>query len=120
VLKAITDMPTLGGVIAQLEAKKIKFSRGASALDTGAIDASAAKQILALKPGEAFTLTTGGQTFVSVITDRKAVAVDRAAWPELAANAIRTERMTTSMTDALKRLRETARIKYEPAFAPAK
>ncbi|RYX81306.1 hypothetical protein EON83_24645 [bacterium] len=120
VLKQITDMPTIDGVIAQLNAKGIKFSRGASALDTATIGAAAAKQIVELKPGEAFALSTGGQTYVSVITDRQPVVADPATWPDLASNALRSEKMTTAMTDAVKRLRAAATITYDPSFKPAK
>ncbi len=119
-LKAITDMPTLEGVIDQLNTRGIKYQRGVAALDTGSIDPGAVRQILALKPGEAFALTAGGQSFVSVITDRKPVSLDGAATTELARNAMRSERLNKVMTDSLKKLRGSAKIEYDPAFKPAK
>ncbi|MFT4025261.1 MAG: hypothetical protein QM676_00435 [Novosphingobium sp.] len=120
VLKEITDMPTLEGVVAQLEAKNIAFKRGSAVLDTASIGTAPARQILSLKPGEAFSLSVNGETYVSVVKDRKGAALDRAEWPGYAANALRTTRMTTAMTDAVKRLRDKANIKYEPSFQPAK
>lgn len=117
-LKAITAAPTLEGVIAQLDAKGIKYVRGAAALDTGGIDAAAVRQILALKPGEAFALSTAGQTFVSVVTGKAPVSVDKAAWPTIAANALRNQRLTKLMADSLEQLRTSAKIKYDPAYKP--
>lgn len=120
VLKAVTAAPTLEGVIAQLDANRIKYVRGGASLDTGGIDPTAVRQVLALKPGEAFALSTAGQTFVSVVTGKTPVSLDRAAWSGIATNAIRNQRMATSMTDALKKLRSSAKISYDPAYKPAK
>lgn len=120
VLKAITAAPTLEGVVAQLDAKKIKYARGAASLDTGGIDASAVRQILALKPGEAFALSTAGQTFVSVVTGKAPVSIDKAAWPTIATNALRNQRLSKLMADSLKQLRTSAKIEYDPAYKPEK
>jgi len=118
VLKTITAAPTLEGVIAQLDARGIKYARGAAALDTGSIDANAVRQILALKPGEAFALSTAGQTFVSVVTGKAPVSVDKAAWPTIATNALRNQRLSKLMADSLKQMRTTAKIEYDPAYKP--
>lgn len=120
VLKVITAAPTIEGVIAQLDAKGIKYVRGAASLDTGSIDASAVRQILALKPGEAFALSAAGQTFVSVVTGKAPVSIDKAAWPTIAANALRNQRLSKLMADSLKQLRTSAKIEYDPAYKPEK
>jgi peptidyl-prolyl cis-trans isomerase C len=120
VLKVITAAPTLDGVIAQLDAKGIKYARGAASLDTGGIDAAAVRQILALKPAEAFALSTAGQTFVSVVTGKEPVSVDKAAWPTIATNALRNQRLSKLMADSLKQMRTSAKIEYDPAYKPAK
>lgn len=120
VLKVITAAPTIEGVIAQLDAKGIKYDRGAASLDTGSIDASAVRQILALKPGEAFALSAAGQTFVSVVTGNAPVSIDKAAWPTIAANALRNQRLSKLMADSLKQLRTSAKIEYDPAYKPEK
>ena len=120
VLKAITAAPTLEGVIAQLDAKGIKYVRGAASLDSGSIDAAAVRQILALKPGEAFALSTAGQTFVSVVTGQAPVSIDKAAWVTIATNALRNQRLSKRMADSLKQLRTSAKIEYDPAYKPEK
>lgn len=119
-LKKLTAAPTLDGVIADLNARGVKFARGAAAIDTGTLDPAAVRQILALKPGEAFALSTAGQTFVSVVTGKSAINVDRSAWPNIAAEALRTQRLTKLMGDSLKQLRGSAKIVYDPAYKPAK
>ena len=120
VLKTVTAAQTLEGVIAQLDARGIKYARGAASLDTGGIDPAAVRQILALKPGEAFALSTAGKTFVSVVTGKAPMKVDQTAWTGIATNAIRNQRMAKSMTDSLKQLRNSAKITYDPAYKPAK
>lgn len=120
VLKTITAAPTLEGVIAQLDARGIKYVRGAASLDTGGIDAAAVRQILALKPGEAFALSTAGQTFVSVVTGNAPVPVAKTDWPAIATNALRNQRLSKLMADSLKQLRTSAKIEYDPAYKPEK
>lgn len=119
-LKKLTAAPTLDGVIAELDAKGVKYVRGAAAIDTGTLDPGAVRQILALKPGEAFALSTAGQTFVSVVTGKSALAIDRSVWPNIASEALRTQRLSKLMADSLKQLRGSARIVYDPAYKPAK
>lgn len=117
-LKSITALPTIEAVAQKLEADGIRFQRGEKTLDTASLDSSIVKQIVALRDGEVFDLSTGGTTFVSIITARRSAVAPEADWKPAAADAVRRQNLNNSLEAEMKRLRNRATIVYDPAFKP--
>jgi EpsD family peptidyl-prolyl cis-trans isomerase len=118
VLKAITTLPSVDAVAAKLTADGIRFERSDKQLDTASIDAGIAKQIIALKDGEIFDLSTGGVTFVNTITQRRALVAPKAEWKPAATDAVKRQKLNKLLDAEMKRIRDRATIVYDPAFKP--
>lgn len=117
-LKALSALPSIDAVVQQLTANGIAFTRGTPVLDTATLSPSVAKQITVLRNGEVFDISTGGQTFVSAITARSSAANLPSAWSASAMDAIKRERLMTSVQGSMAKLRKDAKIQYDPAFKP--
>jgi EpsD family peptidyl-prolyl cis-trans isomerase len=117
-LKAITALPTIEAVAAKLTADGVKFERGEKALDTASIDTSVAKQIVALRDGEVFDISTGGVTFVNIITARRVAVAPVAEWKPAATDALKRQNLNKTLEAEMKRIRDRATIVYDPAFKP--
>jgi EpsD family peptidyl-prolyl cis-trans isomerase len=117
-LKAITTLPTIDAVAAKLTADGVRFERGEKAFDTASIDSSVAKQIVALQNGEIFDISTGGVTFVNIITARRDAVAPNAEWKLAATDAVKRQNLNKALEAEMKRIRDRATIVYDPAFKP--
>lgn len=117
-LKAITSLPNIDAVAAQLTADGIRFERGPKPLDTASLDTSVSKQIVALRDGEVFDISTGGVTFVNVITARRNAQAPVAEWKPAATDAVKRQNLNKRLEAEMKRIRDRATIVYDPAFKP--
>ncbi len=117
-LKALSALPSIDAVAQQLTANGIAFTRGTPVLDTATLNPSVASQITILRNGEVFDISTGGQTFVSAITARSSAANLPSAWSSSAIDAIKRERLMTSVQASMAKLRKNANIQYDAAFKP--
>lgn len=118
-IKALASLGTLDVIQARLKAENVPMARGITALDTGTVESSVARQISALPNGQVFDLSTNGTTFISAITGRAPAATPANAWATPAAAMLRRERMQKAVVDAMAKLRANAKIDYDPAFKPA-
>jgi peptidyl-prolyl cis-trans isomerase C len=117
-LKAITTLPSNEAVAAKLTADGVPFERSDKALDTASIDAGIAKQIVALRDGEMFDISTGGVTFVNIITARRNNVAPAADWKPAATDALKRQNLNKALEAEMKRIRDRATIVYDPAFKP--
>jgi EpsD family peptidyl-prolyl cis-trans isomerase len=117
-LKAITTLPSNEAVSAKLTADGVQFERSDKALDTASIDAGIAKQIVALRDGEMFDISTGGVTFVNIITARRSAVAPAADWKPAATDALKRQNLNKALEAEMKRIRDRATIVYDPAFKP--
>jgi EpsD family peptidyl-prolyl cis-trans isomerase len=117
-LKMITTLPTIEAVEAKLKADGTRFERSPKQLDTASIDTSIARQIVALKDGEVFDISTGGVTFVNIITSRRAAVAPQAEWKPAAADALKRQKLDKALQTEMERIRNRATIVYDPAFKP--
>jgi EpsD family peptidyl-prolyl cis-trans isomerase len=117
-LKPITSLPSLDAVVAKLQADGTRFERSPKQLDTASLDTSIAQQIVALKDGEVFDISTGGVTFVNVITARRAAVAPKAEWKPAATDAVKRQNVSKALESEMKRIRDRATIVYDPAFKP--
>ncbi|MEG3174726.1 hypothetical protein U1872_00675 [Sphingomonas sp. RB3P16] len=116
--QSIAKLPTMDAVVQQLKAAGIAYKRGTPVVDTGALEPSVASQIINLRNGEVFDISTGGVSFISVITARSTAATQPAAWAATATEAIRRERSGKTLEASMAKLRKDAKIEYDPALKP--
>lgn len=116
--QSIAKLPTMEAVVQQLKANGIAFTRGTPVVDTGSLDPSVSSQIIKLRNGEVFDISTGGQSFISVITARSTAATQPASWAATAAEAIKRQRAGKTLEGAMAKLRRDAKIEYDPALKP--
>jgi peptidyl-prolyl cis-trans isomerase C len=117
-LKSIIELQKIDDVVAKLASLNIQYTTGNVTMDTASVDPNIARQVLALKDGEVFDLSTGGKTYISVITARTTAAGEPTTWPTVATNAIRVEKLTKAVGNSLKDIRDKATIEYNPQFKP--
>lgn len=117
-LKMITTLPTIEAVEAKLKADGTRFERSPKQLDTASIDTSIARQIIALKDGEVFDISTGGVTYVNIITSRRPAVAPQAEWKPAAADALKRQKLNKALQTEMDRIRNRATIVYDPAFKP--
>jgi EpsD family peptidyl-prolyl cis-trans isomerase len=106
-------------VIKALTAAGVQFTKATKQIDTAVFPHAAYMQIIGLKPGEPFIVPGPGKAVSSVITARQPGAVipdDRAR--QLALNGMRREQADKFLEDRLKSLKASAKIEYQPGFAP--
>jgi EpsD family peptidyl-prolyl cis-trans isomerase len=119
--KRIQQLAQLGSIDAiarQLAADNVTAQRSSPALDTATIDPAVANQIVALPPGEIFDISTGGTTFINVITGRANVATPPATWTAPATEAVRRTGVGNKISDTIEKLRKEAKIAYDSAYQP--
>jgi len=111
---------TLSEVEAVLKGEGIPFQRGAAQLDTGSLAPAVATRIAALPPGEPFLVPQNGQMIVSVIrkTENAPVATQQAQ--PAAVELLRRQAVEQAMRKQADQARASAKIEYDPAFAPPK
>lgn len=117
-IQALVKLGSIDAIDAKLRAMGIKVDRGHPVMDSATVDPNIARQIVALKTGELFDLTTGGTTFISTITARTPAATPPETWTAPATEAARRDRISKSVVDAVAKLRQRAKIDYDPAYKP--
>ena len=111
---------TLPEVEAVLKGEGIPFQRGAAQLDTGSLAPAIASRIASLPPGEPFLVPQNGQMVVSVIRRAEAVPVQPQQARPAAVELLRRQAVEQAMRKQVEQARTTAKIEYDPAFAPPK
>ncbi|WP_375427169.1 EpsD family peptidyl-prolyl cis-trans isomerase [uncultured Sphingomonas sp.] len=111
---------TLPEVEAVLKAEGIPFQRGAAQLDTGSLAPDVATRIAALPPGEPFLVPQNGQMIVSVIRRIEAAPVAAQQAQPAAVELLRRQAVEQAMRKQADQARASAKIEYDPAFAPPK
>lgn len=115
-LKALEGDHSLAAIMARLTAMGIKYQRGNSALDSGAVAPAALKQVTSLPPGEPFITPAGRAVAVSVITGTEPLPVPEAQVRPLAVQALRNETLTKIGEKRLKEARASGKIEYQPGY----
>ncbi len=115
-LKALEGDHTMDAIMARLTSMGIKYERGSSALDSGAVAPAALKQVTSLPPGEPFITPAGRAVAVSVITGTEPMAVPEAQVRPLAVQALRNETLNNIGEKRLKEARASGKIEYQPGY----
>lgn len=115
-LKALEGDHTMDAIMARLTSMGIKYERGSSALDSGAVAPAALKQVTSLPPGEPFITPAGRAVAVSVITGTEPLPVPEAQIRPLAVQALRNETLNNIGEKRLKEARASGKIEYQPGY----
>lgn len=121
-LKALEADHSMDAIMARLTSMGVKYERGSSALDSGAVAPAALKQVTSLPQGEPFITPTGRAVAVSVITGSEPLTVPEAQVRPLAVQALRNEKLNKIGETRLKEARAKSKIEYQPGYEapPAK
>ncbi|WP_375396514.1 peptidyl-prolyl cis-trans isomerase [uncultured Sphingomonas sp.] len=120
VIRGLEKLGSLNAVEAKLKADGVKFARGVARMDTGTLESGVARQVMALPAGQVFDISTGGVTFLSIVTGQTPAATAPATWTQPASAALQREKFQKTLAAAMADLRKNATIQYDPAFKPAK
>jgi EpsD family peptidyl-prolyl cis-trans isomerase len=106
-------------VIKALTAAGVPFTRGTKQVDTSIFPHQIYTQILGLKPGEPFMVPGADKAVSSVVTARQPgppIPEDKAR--QVALQGIKREAADKFIDDRVKSLKASAKIEYQPGFAP--
>ncbi|TCP33065.1 SurA N-terminal domain-containing protein [Sphingomonas sp. BK235] len=118
VLEPLKDAHTMDAVAAMLTKLNIPFTRTTGRLDTASVPPEVLKRIFALPASEPFVLPANGKLFASVIVGREPVAASADDMRKAAVAALRKQNEDKSLNDQVKQLRTSAKIEYQPGYAP--
>lgn len=116
----IQNAHSIDALIAVLQQHQIAFTRGKSHVDTGTIPPGDYAKISKLPNGEPFAVPFGSKIIASAITAREPRPTPDENVKPAAVQAIRKNQTAKSIQGLLKSLRSTAKIEYQPGFAPKK
>ena len=120
VLAKIKAAQTLDAVAQALTAAGVQFNKGTRKLDTGIIPPNIFTQLNQLKPNEPFVVPGPDKQVASVITAREAAPVTGDQARTLALAGMKREQIQKLVQDRVKSLKASAKIQYQPGFAPPK
>lgn len=120
VLAKLDAAKSLDEVSQILAASNIQFTRSTRKLDTAIFPHAIYVQIAALKPGEPFIAPGPDKAVASVIAAREANPLTPEQARQVALSAMKREQVSNFVQDRVKSLKATAKIQYQPGFAPPK
>jgi peptidyl-prolyl cis-trans isomerase C len=109
---------TLDEVAQALTSAGVQFKRDSKKIDTAVFPHAIYTQIAGLPSGEPFIVPGPGKAIANVISGREAAPLSADQARALALNAMKREQVTKVVQDRVKGLRTTAKIEYQPGFAP--
>ena len=116
----IADTHNLADLIAVLQKHNIGFKRQNNQLDTAIVPADLYGRVSGLPAGEPFVLPIGNNSVASVITAREPHPLTGDDAKPAAVAMMRKDETAKSMQGLLKSLRSSAKIDYQPGYAPKK
>ncbi len=111
---------TLDEVTQTLTANGIQFTRNTKKIDTVVFPHNIYAQIVAVKPGEPFIVPGSDRAVANVISAREPAPLTGDQARQIALSAMRREQQDKFILDRVKNLKATAKIQYQPGFAPPK
>ncbi|MEG8037962.1 SurA N-terminal domain-containing protein [Sphingomonas sp. LR60] len=117
-LAPLADAHSLDAVAATLTRLKIPFTRTSGRLDTASVPPEALKRIFALPATEPFVLPANGKLYANIIVGREPVQMSQDDMRKAAMAALRQQNARNGLSDQVKQLRSTAKIEYQPGYAP--
>lgn len=118
VVKDLQPAHSLEAIAQILTAKGIQFQRGNGQVDSGMLPPEVATRIAALPEGEPFLIPDNGRLVASVIKSAEPVATPDDQAKPAALNVLRQQGLAEAMRKQVAKSRSTAKIEYQPGFAP--
>jgi EpsD family peptidyl-prolyl cis-trans isomerase len=103
-----------------LSTNGIQFTRDTKKLDTAVFPHEIYAQVAKVKPGEPFIAPGANNAVANVITAREPSPTPPDQARTLALNGIRRDQINKFVQDRVNSLRASAKIEYQPGFAPSK
>jgi EpsD family peptidyl-prolyl cis-trans isomerase len=107
-------------IIAVLQSHKIEFKRQKSRIDTAVVPPDLYAKINTLPQGEAFALRVGDRSVASEVVSREPNPLTGDKAKPAAVGVMRKQQTAMSLQGLLKSLRNSAKIEYQPGYAPKK
>jgi len=120
VLRQLEPAHSLEAVAATLSAAGIQFTRGSGEIDSAMLPPPVAAKIAALPAGEPFVAPDKGRIVASVITATTPAPTPEAQARPAALELLRRQALGTAMQKQLDAARASAKVTYQPGFAPPK
>lgn len=118
VLAKLNASMSLDQVAQVLTAAGIQFTKTTRQVDSAVFPENIYSQIQNLKPGEPFIANGPDKAVASVISARQAAPLPDDKARAVALNGIRKDQVDKFINDRVKSLKATAKIEYQPGFAP--
>jgi len=119
VLAKLNSAKSLDEVAKDLTAAGIQYTRADRKVDTAMFPYSLYKQIAQLPAGEPFIANGPDKSVASVISSKAPNATPSDQAGQIALTMMQRERTNQAIQDRVKSLRASAKIEYQPGFAPA-
>jgi EpsD family peptidyl-prolyl cis-trans isomerase len=120
VLAKIKAAKSLDEIAQALTASGVQFTKANRKLDTAVIPPAIYAQLTQLQPGEPFIVPGPDRQVASVITGREPNPLTGDQARSLALNSMKREQIQKVLQDRVKSLKGSAKIQYQPGFAPPK
>jgi peptidyl-prolyl cis-trans isomerase C len=120
VLQPLEDDHSLDAVAATLKDLGIAGERRTTQLDTASAPADLMRQINGLPAGEPFIIQNGPVMVANVVTARQPAGLSADQQRRAAVEAMRRQQLGETMQKQLKQLKDSAKIEYQPGYAPPK
>jgi EpsD family peptidyl-prolyl cis-trans isomerase len=107
-------------IIGVLTAHKIEFKRQKNRLDTAIVPAQLYAKLATLPAGEPFMVPVGDHSVASAVVSREPNPLTGDQAKPVAVALMRKQQTAKSLEGLVKSLRNSAKIEYQPGFAPKK
>lgn len=119
-LKAMEGDHSIDAIVARLRAAGIKFTQDTATLDSGALAPDAYAKIATLPQGEPFMRSQNGMVVVGTVIGKDAAPITGDQARAAATDRLMGQRVNSRLEERLKTLKASAKIQYQPGFAPPK
>jgi EpsD family peptidyl-prolyl cis-trans isomerase len=116
----INNTKSIDEIIGVLQKYKVKFARRTTDLDTALIPPPIYKMVMGMAVPQPFVIPSGDRAVASYVVNRQPNPLVGDQAKPIALATIRKNQTEKSLEDTVKSLRSSAKIEYQPGFAPKK
>jgi EpsD family peptidyl-prolyl cis-trans isomerase len=120
VLAKIKAAQSLDQIAQVLTTSGVQYTKGTRKIDTAVLPPAIYAQLIKLKPNEPFVVPGSDREVASVISAREPAPLAGDEARKVALNAMKREQLQKLVQDKVKSLKASAKIQYQPGFAPPK
>lgn len=120
VVKAMEGDHSMDAIVARLRAAGIQFNQATATVDSANFPQAVFAKISSLPPGEPFMQNQNGMVTVATVVGKDPAPLSGDAARAAAADRLLGQRVNSRLEERLKQLKASAKIQYQPGFAPPK